>query len=179
MGLRDLLSVRRGEKNKNEASSSGAKTLDEPNGGAVTTSALNENIEQPNFGAPAESLALPLPPKVAPSPPRIHGQGDDAAATAGPKPVDGGVVIGAEVGGGVVVLTGGGAAAAAGFFPGGRMSWSGATRPTPPVLSFSFSFSLLSSLSLPLSLLFSFFRLESYGQSRGTFTNTMMPHAVK
>jgi import inner membrane translocase subunit TIM23 len=59
MGLRDLLSVRRGEKNKNEASSSGAKTLDEPNGGAVTTSALNENIEQPNFGAPAESLALP------------------------------------------------------------------------------------------------------------------------
>jgi import inner membrane translocase subunit TIM23 len=59
MGLRDLLSVRRGEKNKNEASSSGAKTLDEPNGSAVTTSALNENIEQPNFGAPAESLALP------------------------------------------------------------------------------------------------------------------------
>ncbi|CAL52841.1 Mitochondrial inner membrane translocase subunit Tim17/Tim22/Tim23/peroxisomal protein PMP24 [Ostreococcus tauri] len=62
MGLRDLLGVRRGDKGKNEASSSGTMTLDDTAGGSASNGALNENIEQPNFGAPAENFSLPASP---------------------------------------------------------------------------------------------------------------------
>lgn len=59
MGLRDLLGVRRGDKGKSEPSSSGATTLDDASGTSASSAAMHENIEQPNFGAPAESFTLP------------------------------------------------------------------------------------------------------------------------
>ncbi len=59
MGLRDLLGVR-GRDKKNEVSSSGTTNLNETTDGTGATSSISENIEQPDFGAPAESLP-PLP----------------------------------------------------------------------------------------------------------------------
>lgn len=58
MGLRDLLGVRRGDKGKNETSSSVEAVLDEP-ATASTASLDRETLEVPNFGAPAESVILP------------------------------------------------------------------------------------------------------------------------
>lgn len=56
MGLRDLLGVKRGDKAKAESSSADTKTLDEP---ALGSTAIEENLERPNFSAPAESVSLP------------------------------------------------------------------------------------------------------------------------